>query len=88
MLVRSRYRGSLPNLCNTKYYYPELECQKNKYGFNCTETCGHCDVDPKYKSSDNCDDDNGKCVEGCMPGFSGRLCTESKDSFNQRMFYN
>lgn len=48
-----------------------LECNQGKYGYNCTEHCGHC-----YNSS--CNPVNGSCLTGCKPGYYGNLCQQGK----------
>ena len=48
------------------------ECQKNKYGLNCSKTCGNC------RESSQCHHINGSCLNGCDPGFQGEKCNMGK----------
>ncbi|CAD5117091.1 DgyrCDS5903 [Dimorphilus gyrociliatus] len=55
-------------------YYPKenaaiLDC-KGKWGIDCSRKCGHCD------GNKPCDNDSGKCLNGCKTGFKGQLCNE------------
>ena len=44
------------------------ECNNNKYGLNCSETCGKC------RDFSQCHYINGSCLNGCDPGFLGERC--------------
>ena len=44
------------------------ECKNNKYGSNCSETCGNC------RDLSQCHYINGSCLNGCGPGFLGEKC--------------
>lgn len=43
-------------------------CDKGWYGVQCREPCGHC------QDSNQCLQSNGRCLTGCMAGYSGHLC--------------
>jgi hypothetical protein len=49
-----------------------LACDNGTYGLNCDFHCGAC------LNSEQCDHVNEICLNGCDPGFQGRLCKESK----------
>lgn len=48
------------------------ECLENKYGLNCSKTCGNC------RGSSQCHHINGSCLNGCDPGFQGEKCNMGK----------
>ena len=50
-----------------------IECHNGTYGKDCKEQCGYCDYG-------TCDHVTGECPNGCIDGFIGRFCTESKSS--------
>ena len=47
-----------------------LACQYGSYGQNCTQTC--C-----YKCT-GCNNVNGVCDRGCLPGWTGYKCQQRK----------
>lgn len=48
-----------------------IECPPGHYGRNCVNTCGHCEAGI-------CDHINGTCINGCLEGWSGQTCHNSK----------
>uniref|UniRef100_A0A8W8NSV0 EGF-like domain-containing protein n=1 Tax=Magallana gigas TaxID=29159 RepID=A0A8W8NSV0_MAGGI len=61
------YSGSM---CN-------IVCNNNTYGPNCSMTCGHC----LYLYGEKCNHVTGQCPRGCVSGFQGDLCVESRSEF-------
>lgn len=56
-----------------------LACTDGMYGDNCSTPCGHC------FESQQCDNVNGTCLNGCDSGYKGISCTEGKHT--QRHIY-
>ena len=55
------------------YFYSLLGCLSGYYGYRCKEACsGHC------FNNTICDTIDGKCSDGCQPGYIGKLCNDSK----------
>lgn len=48
------------------------ECEAGFYGPNCTAPCS------EYCKNNMCDRTSGTCLEGCMNGYTGDHCNESK----------
>ena len=51
-----------------------LECMSDFYGENCSRNCGHC-LDNK-----TCHHINGRCEQGCNPGYVAPFCNEGNHS--------
>ncbi|CAG5126796.1 unnamed protein product, partial [Candidula unifasciata] len=52
----------------------DLVCQPGRYGNNCTSSCsGNC-MQTGNATSRRCDPITGRCLKGCMPGFTGETC--------------
>lgn len=50
-----------------------VECQQGHYGKDCSQKCSmNCYLE------DHCDRFNGKCDEGCKPGWTGNTCDQRK----------
>ena len=54
------------------------ECDNNTFGPSCTGVCGHC------SEKKQCHHNNGTCLNGCDPGFSGNQCTQG-DTYNEKL---
>ena len=48
------------------------ECDKGRYGQNCSNNCGFC------SNKEQCDVINGTCMNGCDIGYWGDYCTQCK----------
>lgn len=48
-----------------------LGCKTGSFGFDCNETCGHCN------EVNQCSKIDGICYTGCKAGFQGDLCRSS-----------
>lgn len=46
-----------------------LGCKTGSFGFDCNETCEHCN------EVNQCSKIDGICSTGCKAGFQGELCT-------------
>lgn len=53
--------------------YP-IECNKNKYGEDCGQTCGNC------TNGEQCNHVNGSCFNGCDMGVEGDKCNTGNDN--------
>ncbi|KAK3591264.1 hypothetical protein CHS0354_010629 [Potamilus streckersoni] len=45
----------------------ENKCKTDRYGIECTESCGKC-------KNESCHHETGQCLEGCEAGFAGEFC--------------
>ena len=49
------------------------DCGSGHYGYRCGQACsGHC------LNNAVCDYIEGRCRDGCQPGYIGKLCNDSK----------
>lgn len=48
------------------------ECEAGLYGPNCEAPCS------EYCKNNMCDGTSGTCLEGCMDGYTGDHCNDSK----------
>ena len=54
---------------------PFTECDKHKFGSGCNQTCSaNC-------LNQTCNHINGRCRNGCLPGYEGRRCNSSEFGF-------
>ena len=51
------------------FWSPDKVCAKGRYGKNCTGRCSANCVDGA------CDHVDGRCVQGCNPGYQGTTCS-------------
>lgn len=58
-------------ICYLCWLFSE-ECDSRKYGEECQYKCGEC------KDMEQCHHINGRCLDGCEPGFKGEKCVERK----------
>lgn len=50
-----------------------VECRQGHYGKDCSQKCSiNCNLE------NQCNRFNGKCDEGCKPGWTGNTCYQSK----------
>ena len=50
-----------------------IDCLPEYYGYRCEKACsGHC------LNNTICDHIDGKCSDGCQPGYTGKLCNDCK----------
>ena len=47
-----------------------IECEGGRYGQDCALLCGHC------VNNEQCHHFDGRCLNGCQPGFQGDNCTQ------------
>lgn len=47
------------------------DCDDNKYGENCSNSCGNC------RGSEQCHHINGICINGCDIGYQVPKCIDS-----------
>lgn len=52
------------------------ECPEGKYGVDCMLSCKNCEN--VIGQNDTCDHVTGKCILGCLPGWRGLKCEQSK----------
>ena len=55
-----------------------VECSPGAYGYNCSESCGHC------LGTSTCDPVHGRCTNGCEPGWQP---TDKCDTSEQLSIY-
>uniref|UniRef100_K1R1S9 protein-tyrosine-phosphatase n=1 Tax=Magallana gigas TaxID=29159 RepID=K1R1S9_MAGGI len=65
--VRLKQRDNVVNFLGHLSY---SECDRNTFGQNCSERCGHC------LNNEQCHHVDGNCTNGCDPGFYGISCIE------------
>lgn len=58
-------------------FFFSIECESNKYGPNCSSTCGHC------KDGEPCSTVTGACNGGCEYGWVGKQCDTGKQCMNK-----
>ncbi|CAG5124591.1 unnamed protein product, partial [Candidula unifasciata] len=49
-------------------------CQPGRYGNNCTSLCNSNCQQTGTSSARRCDFVTGRCLSGCMPGYTGQMC--------------
>jgi len=50
---------------------PFSDCLKGTYGQDCEGQCGQC-------KEDECNHIDGSCESGCLDGYQGDICVQSK----------
>ena len=72
-------KGSLITVVRTLIQYnncviicPRTECAGGWYGQDCALLCGQC------LNNEQCHHIDGRCLNGCQPGFQGDYCTHGK----------
>lgn len=59
-----------------------VECDGNKYGQDCRQTCGNC------TDGEQCDHVNGICKNGCDAGMMGDTCDQCKHITRFQFIYD
>lgn len=61
----------IPNIVSKDIFIPE--CTNGYYGNDCINHCsGNCDL------TSRCEKSTGQCDDGCIPGWRGIICNQSK----------
>lgn len=61
----------IPNIVSMDIFIPD--CTNGYYGNDCINQCsGNCDA------AGRCEKSTGQCEEGCIPGWRGIMCNQSK----------
>lgn len=62
------------------HYFCYLACERGLFGENCINEC--------IKTCDDCNDVNGQCDYGCLPGWTGYFCQKRNFTFNYATYFN
>ena len=68
--ITSNNSDNIPLQLNINLF---ADCRSGHYGYMCKKACsGHC------LNNAVCDYIEGRCRDGCQPGYIGKLCNDSK----------